>query len=124
MFNQAESDGSESDAWFICVSQEQNSVPTGDSSTSFFNVGISDNIYSYSVHYIYQNWSRCVSTYASSSTSVTILISEVGVEYTGEDVYIKIVGIDFQTGSYSIQTATSPFTSLDTSISSYYTVGA
>ena len=116
MFNQAESDGSESDAWFICVSQEQNSVPTGDSSTSFFNVGISDNIYSYSVHYIYQNWSRCVSTYASSQTSAIFLISEVGIEYTGEDVYIKIVVIDFQTGSYTIQTA-SPFTSLDTSIS-------
>ena len=82
-----------------------------------------DNAYSHSVHYLYEKWSRCVSTHAYSQTQAMFLISEMGTEYSGSEVYVKIFQIDFSTGSYSIKTS-EPFSALTAAEENYYTIGS
>ena len=119
--NEVTEDGVELDAWFICTSEDINYGSVSAFYTSFYNVGIVDSSYEYSVHYKYNNWSQCVASHAKTQTSALFLIAEVDNE---SKVYIKVFEVDFETGEYYIGTS-EPFPSLIYDFNyAYYTVGA
>ena len=62
--NQVAEDGVESDAWFICTSEDITYGSVSADYTSFYNVAVVDNNYEYSVHYKYYSWSQCVASRA------------------------------------------------------------
>ena len=124
VFTQEVGDGTENDAWFVCVSQNIANGTPDEVFTSFFTFFIEDNSYLHSVHYIYENWSQCVGSFSNSQTEARFIIAETEPEHTDDQVYIKIIDINFETGDYSIATS-SLFTSLIYDfVDDYYSVGA
>ena len=123
MSNSVTLDGSVQDSWFICMSQMEKDSALSDAHTSFYSVGIVDNLVSYTVHYIYEEWSQCVAARTNSITAARFFIAESSQEYIGNSVYIKIVDLNFANGDYTIKTS-EPFLSLEYVSGYYYTVGA
>ena len=124
VFTEEIGDGTENDAWFVCVSQNIANGTPDEVYTSFFTFFIEDNSYLYSVHYIYENWAQCVGSFSHSQTEARFVIAETEPEHTDNQVYIKIIDINFETGDYSIGTS-SPFTSLVYDFADeYYSVGS
>ena len=124
VFTEEIGDGTENDAWFVCVSQNIANGTPDEVYTSFFTFFIEDNSYLSSVHYIYENWAQCVGSFSHSDTEARFVIAETEPEHTDNQVYIKIIDINFETGDYSIGTS-SLFTSLVYDFADvYYSVGA